>query len=320
MNQFTHKTIFLLSALALLLSACGGEVTPTLDEAAVATSAVQTVEARYTQQAAQQPTATLSPTEELLPTATATFVLPPTPQPPANSGGSSTPCYSAVFLGETIYDGQIMLPGTVFTKTWTIQNTGSCAWDTSYKLTLISGDAMTTVTSIPLSRTVYPGQSVTLAIDMTAPTTEGVHTGTWRIATPYGGSFGVGQADMSLIAQITVAKKPDNAFAVTEILYQVARSPQSGCPEKGTTYTITAIIRVNGAGEVLYHWVQYPQDASKPEVYKLNFKEAGTKVVTWQWILKPGAIQGIDRRVAIFVETPNNAEVGEPIRFNWTCP
>jgi len=301
-------------SLTLFVSACA----PAVDSAAVATSAVQTVEARYTAEAAQAtatpPAPAPTPTQEITPT----FAPSPTALPAAN-GQPATPCYAAQFMGETIADGKIFTPGAVFTKTWTIANIGSCLWDTNHKLTLVSGDAMTTVSSLALPRAVYPGESITLAIDMTAPSAEGIYTGYWRISTPYGGSFGVGALDSSLIAKITVANKPDNAFAVTDVSYIVARAPQQGCPTSGTVFTITATITVNGPGEVRYHWNQYPYDGSPPERGKLIFKDAGKQEVSWQWVLKEGAMQGFDRYVGLFIDIPNNAEMGRAI-FNWTCP
>lgn len=301
-------------ALSLFLSACA----PAADSAAIATSAVQTVEARYTLEAAQTtptftppaPTPTLENTPTFAPSPTAV---------PAVNGQPATPCYAAQFMGETIPDGKIFTPGAVFTKTWTIANIGSCLWDTSHKLTLVSGDAMSSATSIPLPHAVYPGQSVTLAVDMTAPASDGIYTGYWRISTPYGGSFGVGVTDTSLIAKITVAAKPENAFAVTEVTYLVTRSPREGCPASGTIFTITATVTVNAPGEIVYHWNQYPYDGSTPERGKLKFADAGKKEISWQWVLKEGAMQGFDRYVGLFIESPNNAEMDRAI-FSWTCP
>ncbi|GAB4481486.1 MAG: hypothetical protein OHK0031_03410 [Anaerolineales bacterium] len=300
-------------ALALLLSACA----PAVDSAAVATNAVQTVEARYTAEAAlATPTFTPAPPPTL--ENTPTFAPTPTSLPAVN-GQPQKPCYLAQFMGETVADGKIYTPGSVFTKTWTIANLGGCAWDSSYKLTLVSGDAMTTATSIALPRVVNPGDTITLAVDMTAPTAEGVYTGYWRIATPFGGSFGVGEYDSSLIAQITVAVKPDNAFAVTNVVYQLERTPREGCLNGGATYTLTATVSVNGPGEVRYHWNQYPYDGAKPEGGKLNFPDAGKKVISWSWILKADAVQGVDRKIALYIDSPNNAEM-EQVIFNWTCP
>ncbi|PKN95363.1 MAG: hypothetical protein CVU44_01390 [Chloroflexi bacterium HGW-Chloroflexi-6] len=308
------------SVLILLLSACGAEASPTPDADAIATSAVQTVEARYTEQAATQEAA-VTPTETPEPpTPTATFA--PSPTAVVSQGGSQIACYFAAFVADiSIPDGKIMLPGTKFTKTWQIKNIGSCPWDTSHTLYLQSGDGMTETTSIPLTKTVYPGDAVNLSVDMTAPATEGVYTGYWRIATPYGGSFGVGTTDTSLVAKITVATKPEDAVAVTDVIYTIKRDPQSGCPAGGTKYTVTATVVTNGPGEVRYQWYQYPYDGGVREGGKLVFKDAGQQVISWTWNLKADAVQGMERKVTLFINEPNDAEFtdGAPI-FYWTCP
>jgi hypothetical protein len=306
-------------ALALFLGACGAEATPTLDAGAIATSAVQTVEARLTEQAAAQPVEpTATPT--LTPEPTATFA--PSPTAVISQGGAQVACYFAQFIADvTIPDGMIMLPGTKFTKTWQVKNIGSCAWDSNHKLYLQSGDGMTTATSIPLPRTVYPGDVVNLSVEMTAPEAEGVYTGYWRIATPYGGSFGMGTTDTSLIAKITVARRPNDAFAVTDVIYSITREPKTGCPASGTKYIITATVVTNGPGEVRYQWYQYPYDGGIREGGKLNFKQAGRETIIWTWNLKEGAAQGLERRVSLFIVSPNNMEfkAGMPL-FVWTCP
>lgn len=318
-KQFTNIAIWGIM-LVLLLSACGGETAPTPDADAIATSAVQTVEARYTDQAATQQAA-VTPTQTLEPpTPTATFA--PSPTAVVSQGGSQIACYFAQFVTDiSVPDGTIMLPGTVFTKTWQIKNVGSCPWDTSHKLYLQSGDGLTTTTSIPLTKTIYPGDVVNLSVNMTAPETEGVYTGYWRIATPYGGSFGVGATDTSLIAKITVAKKPEDAFAVTDVFYTITRDPQTACPVNGTKYTVTATVVTNGPGEVRYVWYQHPYDGGIREGGKLAFTQAGRQTISWTWNLKPDAVQGMERKVSLFISAPNNAEfqAGMPI-FYWTCP
>jgi hypothetical protein len=308
------------SLFVLLLSACGAETTPTPDADAIATSAVQTVEARYTEQAATKEAAVTPTVTPEPPTPTATFL--PSPTAVVSQGGSQLACYFAAFVADiSIPDGKIMLPGTKFTKTWQIKNIGSCPWDTSHKLYLQSGEGMTTSTSIPLTKTIYPGEAVNLSVDMTAPEAEGIYTGYWRIATPYGGSFGVGTTDTSLVAKITVARKPKDAVAVTDVFYTITRDPQEACPAGGTKYTVTATVVTNGPGEFRYQWYQHPYDGGIREGGKLVFKDAGRQVISWTWNLKSDAVQGMERKITLFISEPNNAEFTEdaPI-FYWTCP
>ncbi|MDX9991529.1 MAG: NBR1-Ig-like domain-containing protein [Anaerolineales bacterium] len=321
MKKQINNIVILGVVFILFLSACGPETAATPDADAIATSVVQTVAARDTQQAlTQKETAVPSEAPATL-APTATFA--PSPTTAVSQGGVPGPaCYFAQFVADiSIPDGMIMLPGTAFTKTWQIKNIGSCPWDTSHSLYLQSGEGLTTTTSIPLTKTVYPGDVVNLSVSMTAPTAEGVYTGYWRIATPYGGSFGVGTTDTSLIAKITVATRPDDAYAVTEVFYSIAREPKQGCPASGTKYIVTATVVTNGPGEVRYSWYQYPYDGGLRERGKLKFTEAGRQVISWTWNLKEDAVQGMERKVSLFIDEPNNAEFkdGMPI-FYWTCP
>jgi len=317
------KTIIIWGiAFALFISACGAqEATPAIDADAIATSAVQTVEARYTEETATRealrPTATIETPEP-----TATFA--PSPTAVVSAGGSQTACYFAQFMADiSIPDGMIMLPGTKFTKTWQIKNIGSCPWDTSHRLYLQSGDGLSTITTFPLPRTVNPGDVINLSVEMTAPEAEGIYTGYWRIATPYGGSFGVGVTDTSLIAKITVAKKPEDAVAVTDVFYTLRREPATGCPAGGTKYIITATIVTNGPTEVRYLWYQYPYDGGIREGGRLTFKEAGRQTISWTWNMRADAVQdpNFERKVSLFIVEPNNAEFRNGmIPFYHSCP
>jgi hypothetical protein len=133
------RNLVTLVTIAMLLNACSAAATA--DPAAIATSAVQTVEARYTQLATNQ---TPSETPALALTATtANVVATPipaitpvtsTPQPVDSNGKA---CYTAIFMEDvTVPDGMLVAPGSTFTKKWRIQNAGNCTWDSTYSLTL----------------------------------------------------------------------------------------------------------------------------------------------------------------------------------------
>jgi hypothetical protein len=306
-----------LVAVSLFLGACNGAATP--DAAAIATSVVKTVEARYTQQAAQSPTETTVPTTAN--TSTPIPVATPatsTPQPVDSNG---KPCYRAEFVADvTIPDGKLVEPGSIFTKTWSIRNTGNCTWDQTYSLVFDSGDAMGATTSVPLSQVVGPDDPpASLSVDLTAPTTNGEYTGYWRISTPFGGTFGVGINNQSMIVKINVTDKPKRDEGVSGIdigLYQ--RVPEQGCNAKGAAYTFSAAITANSAINVTYHWNRYPYDGSKPEGGRLNFAAAGSKTVYFTWNFQKEAIQDIDRSVTLTIDsfTP---QTSERIHFTFTC-
>ena len=90
----------------------------------------------------------------------------------------------ATFVSETIPDNTVMTPGQSFTKTWTLKNTGTTTWTTGatgYTLNYQSGDHMTTTGYLTLASTVAPNGQTTFSVALTAPTTPGTYTGSWRM-------------------------------------------------------------------------------------------------------------------------------------------
>lgn len=190
------KRIHLIGMIVLLmLAACNlpaGNVAPTVDPGIIFTAAAQTVEAQLTQSALLvPPTATAtppSPTDTapaITDTPTATVAIPPTP-----TYTPTTPCDRAKFIADvTVPDGTEFAPNTTFTKTWRIQNTGSCTWTTAYALVFDHGDAMSGPAAQPLTGNVAPGQSVDISVSLKAPASAGEYTGYWKMRNAAGVLF-----------------------------------------------------------------------------------------------------------------------------------
>lgn len=188
-SQIAASIIILAS---LLLSACGSskpEPTPTLSLEQIQTAAVVTFAAGLTQTALFQPPATLTPTPR--PTNTLLPTLPISTQPTSTQGGNVTPCNNLVYVADvTIPDNTVMTPGQTFTKTWRVQNSGSCAWGPGYKFNFITGDAMGGQT-VTLSQTINSGALYEISVPMTAPQSgSGTIKGEWRMSDPNGVFFG----------------------------------------------------------------------------------------------------------------------------------
>jgi len=90
----------------------------------------------------------------------------------------------------SVPDGTPFAAGTVFQKTWRVRNTGDCAWDTSYRLTYLSGDRMSGPRSAPLGDAVQPGEEVDLSVMLIAPETAGTYQGQWQLFARDGTPFG----------------------------------------------------------------------------------------------------------------------------------
>lgn len=162
------------------------------------TAAVQTVVAQLTLVGPGQPTlpppaattppppATAAPTSTFTPVPTATWTNTPTP----------IPCNRATFVTDvTVPDGQQFTSGTTFTKTWRLQNSGSCTWTSGYALVFDHGDQMDGPASQQLTTgTVAPGQSIDVSVPLRAPGPPGTYKGYWKIRSGDGIVFGVGSS------------------------------------------------------------------------------------------------------------------------------
>jgi hypothetical protein len=126
-------------------------------------------------------------------------VITPTPISPTSTVPTLTPvpttsagCDRAQFISDvTVPDGTTFAPNAAFTKTWRLQNVGSCTWTTGYSLVFVSGDRMGGVETL-LPQTVVPGQVVDVGVNFTAPNAAGSYRGYWQLKDPSGFLFGIG--------------------------------------------------------------------------------------------------------------------------------
>jgi hypothetical protein len=101
------------------------------------------------------------------------------------------PCTNNLsFLNDvTIPDDTSILPGSSIDKQWMVQNSGSCSWDSTYRLKWIGGDPLGANTE----QLLYPakaGTQATLRIEFSAPFTEGPYESAWQAVGPDGNVFG----------------------------------------------------------------------------------------------------------------------------------
>ncbi len=134
--------------------------------------------------------------EQLTPTPYPTYTPYPTQEPQTYYAydysyviGTPGGCLNAIFISETVPDNTRFAPGDGFIKSWTIQNTGYCDWNTNYRLVFLSGDAMGGDTFTYLPETVSPGENITLTVNLTAPSTSGTYRGEWRVQSSLGVNF-----------------------------------------------------------------------------------------------------------------------------------
>jgi len=89
----------------------------------------------------------------------------------------------------TIPDYSVVVSGSILDKQWFVQNSGSCNWDSRYRLRLVGGDGLGTSPEQAL----YPartGMQVTLRIVFTAPLEPGEYFSEWQAFDAKGIPFG----------------------------------------------------------------------------------------------------------------------------------
>ena len=180
-KQYTYF-VLILALCAFALNACGsaaGNSTPTstpFSVEAIYTAAAQTVFAQLTQQAP-----TVTPTLEFTntPSITATSLI----QQPTNTlpRPTSSNCANMTFVSDvTIPDGTQMPVGQEFTKTWRVQNSGTCQWTTNFKLVFAYGEGMSGQ-SVAIPAVVATGQQVDISVKLKVPNKTGSLTGFWTM-------------------------------------------------------------------------------------------------------------------------------------------
>jgi len=117
----------------------------------------------------------------------------PQPTPTALPGPTPTPpaCYDGMaYVSDVqIPDGTELAPGKDFDKVWRIRNTGTCSWNSNYRIVFVQGDRMEGG-SEAVKTIVRPGETYDIIIDQKAPTTPGKYTGIWQMVNASNIPFG----------------------------------------------------------------------------------------------------------------------------------
>lgn len=125
---------------------------------------------------------------------------------PAQSASAASICDAAQFVADvTIPDGTTFKAGDAFEKIWRLKNIGTCTWSTDYSLVFVSGDKLGAPDSVKLPKSVAPGQTVDVKVNMSAPSSAGTYRGYWKLRNTSAKLFGIGyNADKSFWVEIKV--------------------------------------------------------------------------------------------------------------------
>jgi hypothetical protein len=108
------------------------------------------------------------------------------------TNGFAVGCNNAVFIGEKIPDGTIMVPQHSFSKAWSLQNTGTCTWDDGYSFAFKSGERLsgTDIKIMYEADFTKPNHSQAFVVKMEAPKAAGEYKGFWQMKDDSGTWFG----------------------------------------------------------------------------------------------------------------------------------
>ncbi len=178
--------------------------------------------------------ATPSATPTRRPTATPTVRVTPSPTP--------LPCHMAEFVADVnIPDGTQLDPGQNFIKVWRLRNVGSCTWTPDYAVVFDSGDDLNAPAATPIEQRVAPGQTVDVSVPLTAPWEPGTYRANFKLRSPAGEIFGLGERNAPFYVEIRVAPSlPD--LVVQSIVFNPAT------PVEGQVFQVQVTVANQGEG------------------------------------------------------------------------
>lgn len=129
--------------------------------------------------------------------------LPPagtTPEPLEDTARFTSDCIDAMTLiahlsldDDGMRSPPPVSPGTPFRKSWRVQNSGTCTWNSGYLLTPVGGNvpqAGMGGTATAIQGLVLPGETHDITVDLVSPLLPGVYQGFWSMRAPNGLLFG----------------------------------------------------------------------------------------------------------------------------------
>ena len=217
-----HQKLAIPLIFTILLTACGGSAAPTKEPDDI----VQTMVASYFEtQTAMAPVATATlpvistlmiPNTPLglptIPTISATptyiyYTFTPVLVTPTGTYSTATVnpnslaygCNNLAFIADVNYpSGTTVKPGENFTKTWKVQNTGTCNWLYGYRLAFLSGTDFDAPEK-SLGKIVAVNDWAEISINLDAPKKPATYSAFWRLTDGAGHMFG-----STLVVTVTV--------------------------------------------------------------------------------------------------------------------
>lgn len=210
------------------LAACTGDVptadTPTLNATDLNKTAVRQVTEDFLSTQRSVPTQTLPPVGTWTPVPTMERT-----RPAGESTAAEVPCNMAAAghpIDVTIPDGSVMAPGETFSKTWRLENVGSCTWTRLYAVVFFSGNSLNAHQTNYLAGEVDPGEVIDVTVDMEAPLVPGEYQSNWMLSNVDGELFGIGPHGdapfwvlVEVVSSVTDTPAPTPTVTSTPVVY-----------------------------------------------------------------------------------------------------
>lgn len=249
------KIVLIGVLIGAIVSACGGEAAPTeVPVDVLMTQGVATMVAAYFEaQTAMATPATNAPTSTQTPFPTMTPVSSPTPfstptyvyftaafgtlpfGTPTVTGTCATStvnptslahgCNNLAFIRDvTIPAGTVMQKGQNFTKTWKVQNTGTCPWMPQYRLELVSGSEFGAGPT-KIQKQVAVNDWAEVSVNLDTPRQPGKYTSYWRMADSSGNRFGATLVVSFIVSESSPTPVPTTAVPTATPTETVTPTP-----------------------------------------------------------------------------------------------
>ena len=130
-----------------------------------------------------------------------------------NAGQAEGGCENRFALdgSSNVTQGQEFEQGENFTVQWPVKNVGTCIWDAGYSLTYVHGVLAADATFYPIGQDVQPGETLTLSLDLVAPTQTGLAVSLWKLQDADGQLFGMASPSDAPLRVAIVVTQASNA-------------------------------------------------------------------------------------------------------------
>lgn len=327
--------VSVLLLMSVLLGACNlSPAQPTQIPAdQINTIAAQTVAALTTQMAPPPATATntaepatatpgatptlIVPTVNLTPLTVATNTLIPLPTTVANT----TECNKVFFLSDdTIPDNTVLAQGEKFTKTWSIQNNGSCTWNTNYYAMAVLNDPTSPTINgdgaYYVKSPVAPGAIWKYSVQLIAPKENGTYTQYWKMVDDAGNQFGIGgTAGAGWYVKIKVTKNGESSSSGLSIATKVI-SVSPTTVNAGDKISADISITLDGLDsgdeqEIVYKLAMDGKVLSGCSGSE-TWSDDGTKEEKLTGCEIPANTAGGDKAITVYISSPGGSNAATP--------